>query len=90
MDKQREKRQAINNTRDVRISSQRHGACELKLRENSLRQQIEHGGLNWFLRILKGPITGEVSNNLKEEFYFIYIYIVIYTKRSLSVSIRDI
>lgn len=46
LDKQREKRQAINNTRDVRISSQRHGACELKLRENSLRQQIEHGGLN--------------------------------------------
>lgn len=39
LDKQREKRQAINNTRDVWISSQRHEACELKLREKSLQQK---------------------------------------------------
>ena len=38
LDKQREKRQAINNTRDVWISSQRHEACELK---RTWRQGVE-------------------------------------------------
>jgi len=45
LDKQREKRQAINYTRDVWISSQRNEASELKLREElAATENMEMGG----------------------------------------------